>query len=323
MPDQLIAWFLIAIGLVVLVVGGELLVRGASAIARAMKISPLVIGLTVVSFGTSAPELGVSVQAAFAEVSDVAVGNIVGSNIFNILFVLGASALVAPLMVSSQLVRFDIPLMVGLSFLTYFLAFDGVVGWLDGLALFSTLIVYLAICFRTAHRESKAVKEEFADEFGGEPGEKVNLPLQFGFLIIGLVGLGLGSKWLVDGAVSVATWFGVSELVIGLTIVAIGTSLPEAVTSVMASLKGERDIAVGNVVGSNIFNLGCVLGISSLVAKGGIPVSDQALWLDFPVMLGVALLTLPICYLGSRIFRWQGLAFLIAWVTYTIFLLCL
>jgi len=270
----------------------------------------------VVAFGTSAPELGVSLQSAYAGVSDVAVGNIVGSNVFNILFILGISALVTPLLVTSQLVRFDVPLMVAVSILAWLLARDGLVGRLDGALLFSVLIVYLVICLRTARRESQAVRDEFAAEYGLPSGGRIRMGLQVVWVLLGLLLLALGSGWLVDGAVSIATWFGVSELVIGLTIVAAGTSLPEGVTSIVASMRGERDIAVGNVVGSNIFNLGCVLGLSGIIAPGGVPVSEKAIHFDIPVMLIVAAVSLPIFITGKQISRVEAVFLLVAFGAY-------
>lgn len=321
MSEHLFSGFLILSGLIALVLGGEVLVRGASAVAAAFRIPPLVIGLTVVAFGTSAPELGVSLQAAFTGASDVAVGNVVGSNLFNVLLILGLAALVTPLAVSSQLIRFDVPLMIALSCLMWVLARDGVIGRVDGVILFSVLIIYVVICMRTARRESKAVQDEYAAEYAGEREKPVRLPLQFALIAVGLVCLGLGSKWLVSGAVAVATWFGVSELVIGLTIVAAGTSLPEGVTSIVASFRGERDIAVGNVVGSNIFNLGCVLGLTGFVSPHGLSVSAAAIRFDIPVMILVAAACFPIFYTGSRISRAEGMLLVTGFVAYTLILI--
>jgi cation:H+ antiporter len=318
MIEQIQSWLLILVGLLALVGGGELLVRGASAIAAAIRISPLVIGLTVVAFGTSAPELGVSLQAAYSGAADVAVGNVIGSNILNVLFVLGISTLVAPLVVSSQLVRYDVPVMIALSFFTWFLASDGSLGCLDGIILFAILIVYIVMCIRLSRRESAQVQREFADEFAAEKKSKLHFVFQLVLILAGLVLLGFGSNWLVSGAVSVATWFGVSELLIGLTVVAAGTSMPEVVTSVMASVRGQRDIAVGNVVGSNIFNLAFVLGLSSAVSPAGMTVSDQAIWFDFPVMCCVALACFPIFITGMRISRWEGFLFVVGFVVYTV-----
>lgn len=321
MQEQFQSVGLIVIGLFALVGGGELLVRGASTIAAALKISPLVIGLTVVAFGTSAPELGVSLRAAFSGAADVAIGNVVGSNIFNVLFILGLSSLITPLVVNSQLIRFDVPLMVGVSVLTWVLARDGTISRVDGIVLFSILLVYIAICLRTARKESKAVKEEFALEYSVDESVPPKMWLQGIWIVAGLCLLGLGSEWLVGGAVSIATWWGVSELVIGLTIVAVGTSLPEVVTSLVASIRGERDIAVGNVVGSNLFNLASVLGLSAIVSPVGIAINDQAIQFDLPVMIVVAAACLPIFFTGYRIARVEGLAMLIGFVVYTVVLI--
>lgn len=326
MYEQLFSWFLIALGLVLLVFGGEILVRGASAIAQLMRISPLVVGLTVVAFGTSAPELGVSLQASLSGAADVAVGNIVGSSIFNVLFILGIASLVTPLVVDRQLVRFDVPIMIGLSVLTWFLVRDGNVNHLDGLALFLILLSYLYVSFRKASRESKdqklaetepaATAAESETDLSGSQSSKIQLLGHFGLIVGGLICLGFGSRWLVSGAISIATFWGVSELVIGLTIVAIGTSLPEVVTSVVASIRGQRDIAIGNVVGSNIFNLACVLGVTGLVAPNGIPVSEHAIQIDFPVMVLVALACWPVFAFGKTMSRWEGMLFLIALAIY-------
>jgi len=323
MTDPLPAWLMILGGLGLLVVGGEWLVRGASALAACCRIPPLVIGLTVVAFGTSAPELGVSLQAAVAGVSDVAVGNVVGSNVFNVLFILGLSALITPLVVSSQLIRFDVPLMIAASLVCWGLAADGRVGRIDGILLFGILIGYLVWCVRGAKAEQKVVEEEFATGLGRAAAPSSDLPPLWRagvWIVIGFVALGLGARWLVTGAVTVATGWGVSELVIGLTIVAVGTSLPEVVTSVVASLRGQREIAVGNVVGSNIFNLGCVLGLSGILAPGGIPVSSEAVMFDFPVMVAVAFACLPIFFTQHRIARWEGALFLAYFFAYNLYI---
>ena len=265
----------IVFGLASLIAGGELLVRGATRLAAAMKISPLVIGLTVVAFGTSSPELAVSVQSAFAGNADIALGNVVGSNIFNVLFILGLSALIVPLVVSSRLIRWDVPLMIVASVLLLLLGLDGRIGRLDGLLLFSGLLAYTFWCVRQSRRESSEVKAEFAQEMPVSKASRTALLVQIGFIIGGLILLGLGSRWLVGGSVFIATRLGVSELIIGLTIIAAGTSLPEVVTSIMAAWRGERDIAVGNVVGSNLFNILCVLGLTGAIAPSGVAISPD------------------------------------------------
>jgi cation:H+ antiporter len=298
---------LIAVGLVFLAAGGEFLVRGASGLAAALRVSPLVIGLTVVAFGTSAPELAVTTVSSLRGVSDLAVGNVVGSNICNVLLILGLSALIAPLVVSSRLIRLDVPLMVAASVVTYVMALDGAFSRWEGLLLFGSLVVYLVWTVRASRRESRAVKEEFHEEYAA-PEERASgrMLLNVGLVIAGLVMLGLGSEALVRGAVRIATMLGVSQLVIGLTIVALGTSLPEAAASIVATMRGEREIAVGNVVGSNFFNLLCVLGLATVVSPSGIGVSQTALRVDLPIMVAVAAACLPVFFTGRRISRWNG-----------------
>lgn len=311
---------LILVGLVTLVIGGELLVRGASLLARAMRISPLVIGLTVVAFGTSAPELGVSLQAALSGAADVAVGNVIGSNILNILLILGLAAMVAPLIVSSQLIRIDVPLLVAVSALMWFFARDLRVSRLEGVILVTALITYIVFCIRQSRKENQAVIDEFESELPVLSKLNSSRLAQVALIVVGLILLGLGSRWLVSGAVTIATLWGVSELIIGLTIVAAGTSLPEVVTSVVASFRGERDIAVGNVVGSNLFNILCVLGFSSILAPNGMPVAPVALSFDIPVMVAVAVLCLPIFFTGGVISRTEGAMLTFYYVAYTVFL---
>ncbi|QDT11125.1 calcium/sodium antiporter [Planctomycetes bacterium K23_9] len=319
MSEQLQSWLLILGGLIALVGGGELLVRGAAAIAEAFRIPSLVIGLTVVAFGTSAPELGVSLQAAFTGAADVAVGNVVGSNILNVLFVLGVSTLIAPLVVSRRLIRFDLLVMIAVSLLTWGLASDGLVSRVDGTILFFILILYIGTTLAMARRESVALRNASSTEELPEQNSRFHLAAQIGYVLAGLALLGVGSKWLVSGAVFVATWLGVSELLIGLTVVAAGTSMPELVTSLMASVRGQRDIAVGNVVGSNLFNLAFVLGLSSAIAPSGMAVSAQALRYDLPIMCLIAVICLPVFATGKQISRWEGALFATGFVVYTCF----
>ncbi len=308
---------LFGLGLVLLVGGAELLVRGASGLAATIGISPLVIGLTVVAFGTSAPETAVSVQSALLGQADLAVGNVVGSNIFNVLFILGLSALVTPLVVSRQLVRADVPVMIGVSLLLLVLAWNGSLSRLEGLVLFSGALLYTLLAVRQGRKSGN----EAAQAAGSETRTPWALPRQLAAVVGGLFLLVLGSRWLVSGAVAIASALGVSELIIGLTVVAAGTSLPEVATSVIASLRGERDIAVGNVVGSNIFNVLLVLGLASLVAPSGIPVPAAVLAFDLPIMIAAALACLPIFFTGYRIDRWEGglfLAYYLAYLSYLI-----
>jgi cation:H+ antiporter len=313
---------LLVAGLGLLVAGAELLVRGASRLALRFGISPLVIGLTVVAFGTSSPELAVSVQSGLAGQADIAVGNVVGSNIFNVLAVLGLAALIAPLMVQQQLVRFEVPLVVGLSVLVLVMARDGRIGRFDGLLLAAGLVAYTVLVVRQSRREIASVQAEYAKEFaGGAGGWLARLPVQIAFVLGGLGLLVLGATWLVDSAVSIARALKISEAVIGLTIVAAGTSFPELATSVVAAMRGERDIAVGNVVGSSVFNLLGILGVAALVTPGGLSVAPGLVFFDIPVMIGVALACLPIFGTGHRIARWEGALFLGYYAVYVTYLI--
>lgn len=309
------------LGLVLLVAGGEALVRGAARLATAAGISPLVVGLTVVAFSTSAPELAVTVSSAWRGQPDIAVGNIVGSNIANVLLILGLSAMVAPLAIKQQLVRVDVPLMIGASLLMFILAADGVVSGLEGGLLFALLIAYTTLAIVASRQETRAIEQEYAAEFGTMTSPSARQwPLNLLLVVAGVAMLVLGAQWLVEGAVAVARRLGVSELIIGLTIVAVGTSLPELATSLVATLHNERDIAVGNVVGSNIFNILSVLGLTAIVAPNGVAVSPTALNFDLPVMIAVAVACLPVFFNGYRIERWEGVLFLTYYLAYIVYL---
>lgn len=300
-------------GLVVLSVGAEALVRGAASLAVARGVSPLVVGLTIVAFGTSAPEMTVSVAAALEGKTDVAYGNVVGSNIFNVLLILGVCAVVAPLVVARQLVRVDVPIMIGVSLLAWAFGTDGRVSRVEGAILVLGLAAYVLLQLRFARRGNGGIDLEEAH------GPK-SLPLQLLFIAVGLGLLVLGSGWFVDGAVRVARALGVSDLVVGLTIVAAGTSAPEVATSIVATIRGQRDIAVGNVVGSNVFNLLGVLGVSSVLAPDGVAVAGAALAFDTPYMAAVAVACLPIFFTEHRIARWEGWLFLASYGAYTTYL---
>ena len=306
-----------AAGLVLLVFGADLLVRGASRLSLSLGISPLVVGLTVVAFGTSAPELAVSLQGAVSGQGDIAVGNVVGSNIFNVLFILGLSALITPLVVHRQLVRKEVPIMIGVSVLALLLSLDGALGLLDGLLLTGLLVVYVVVLYVQSRRTPAEEPGEELPE-GGPWLDRTWVQLLL--IVAGLALLVLGSRWLVAAAIAFAQKLGISELVVGLTIVAAGTSLPEVATSVMAAMKGQRDIAVGNVVGSNIFNILAVLGLTALVAPGDVPVAASALRFDIPIMIAVAVACLPVMFNGYRIERWEGGFFFLFYVAYTAWL---
>jgi cation:H+ antiporter len=305
--------FLVIGGLVLLVAGGEALVRGASTLAKRAGISPLVIGLVVVSAATSAPELAVTVGAVLRGEPDLALGNVVGSNIANVLLVLGLSAMVVPLLIKRQLVRFDIPVMIGLSMLLVVVSLDGLIGALDGVLLLGGLIFHAVLSVVLGRREVRAEAAVPASESAQPERKPMPLPRAILFLLLGIA-------LLVTGAVSIATGLGISSLIVGLTVVAIGTSLPELATSIIAVRQGESDMAVGNIVGSNIFNIGLVLGLPAIVFGEGIPVPAPAIALDLPLMLATALALLPIAFTGFIIARWEGVLFFALYLAYTAFL---
>lgn len=313
----LMSLLLIAAGLGLLVAGGEILVRGASGLAAAAGISRLVIGLTIVAFGTSAPEMLVSVYASVAGNPEIAVANVVGSNIFNVLFILGLCALLRPLIVASRLIRIDVPVMIAVSLLLLILSIDGILGFWDGLLLCSGVIVYTVIILRQGKRD-EALNQQ-APGLAGTEG-RPSRGLNFVLIIAGLGLLVLGARWLVDGASALARAFGISDVIIGLTIVAAGTSLPEVAASVVATIRGERDIAIGNVIGSNIFNILGILGVSSLVAKPSLSVPASIVDFDLPVMIAVAFACLPLFFTGRELKRWEGLVFLGYYVAYIAYL---
>ena len=295
-------------GLALLVAGAELLVRCAVRMAANLKVRPLLIGLTLVAVGSSAPQLTVSLQAALNDTADIAVGSVIGSNIFNILVTLGLSALIIPLRVSRQLVRLDIPLMILASGLVFALALNKQLDRLDGVVLLGGLLVYLALLLRQSRHS-------------GHHHPRHDLPRtswlhNLVLMLAALLLLGLAGHLLLGAAVTLATELGLSERIIGLTIIAVSTSLPQLATSLIAAFRGQGEIAVGNVIGSNVFNLLGVLGLTALVAPAPLSVSPNALDFDLPVMLGVAALCLPVFYTGYRVTRGEGLLFLGLYLAY-------
>jgi cation:H+ antiporter len=315
------AALLIVAGLALLIAGGDCIVRGASRLAAAARIPPLVIGLTVVAFGTSAPELAVSLRSALAGQTDLAIGNVVGSNIFNVLFILGISALITPLAVSSSVVRREVPIMIAASCLLLVLGLDRRIGRADAAVLVAGLVAYLGWTLfqqRSSAPQAEEPEGPVADAARLRPAGWL---VQIALVLLGLGLLTLGSHWLVTGAVSLARALGMSELVIGLTIVAAGTSLPEVATSIIAAVRGERDIAVGNIVGSNIFNILAIIGLAGLAAPAPLGVPSAALRVDLPVMIAVAVACLPVFFTGKMIERWEGALFLAYYLAYTTFLI--
>lgn len=299
-------------GLVLLIAGAELLVRAAVRLAARLKVRPLIIGLSVVALGSSAPQMAVSLQATLMQNTDIAVGSVIGSNIFNILVTLGLSALIIPLRVSRQLVRLDIPVMIGASLLVFALAWNERLTPLDGTILLAALVLYLGLLLRQS-RHSVHPQTTPADSANASGAPWLSSVL---LMLTGLALLVLAGHLLLSAAVEVATELGLSERIIGLTIIAVSTSLPELATSLIAALRGQRDIAVGNVIGSNLFNLLGVLGVTALVAPTPLSVSPNALDFDLPVLLAVSVLCLPMFYSGYRITRAEGLLFLALYLAY-------
>ncbi|MEO9101869.1 MAG: calcium/sodium antiporter [Burkholderiaceae bacterium] len=330
-------WF--ALGLIALVAGADALVRGASKLAFKFGISPLVVGLTVVAFGTSAPELAVSVGAVLSGTADLAIGNVVGSNIFNVLFILGVAALIVPLAVDGQVLRQEAPIMIGSAVLLVLLAQDGSIGGFDGAVLTTLMVAYTVFLIRQSRSQSREAASQALAAHGPPGGHVVAVPaadaqtwkeatwFHVACVLIGLVLLVVGAQAIVGAAVFFARALGVSDTVIGLTVVAAGTSLPEVATSVRAAMRGERDIAVGNVVGSCVFNVLGVLGISAVVASmtplGELIVPTALLRLDLWVMLAASAACLPVFLSGREIARWEGVLFLALYGTYTAYLILL
>ena len=298
-------------GLVLLYFGAEGLVRGSSSLALRLGLSPLVVGLTVVAFGTSSPELMVSLRAALAGQSDISVGNVVGSNICNIGLILGLCALITPVATSSQIVRIDIPIMLGITALSLVLMADGNIGRTEGIIFVFILVAYVTFSIYLARRQP-------ADALGAEFGEEVKiskrgLAIDIAMVIGGLALLVFGARFLVDGAIIIARTYGWSEALIGLTIVAIGTSLPELATSLLAAIKKESDIAVGNIVGSNVFNILAILGIASLIT----PLSGAGFSnVDYAVMTAFAVILLPMAWSGRTLSRPEGTILLLGYFGY-------
>ncbi|MBM7072298.1 calcium/sodium antiporter [Shewanella sp. 202IG2-18] len=295
-------------GFLILTLGAEALVRGASTIALRLGVAPLVIGLTIVAFGTSAPELAVSLEAALDGNSGIAIGNVIGSNIANIGLILGITALIRPINVQSQIVKRDIPLMITVTLLFWGLLLDGELDIIDGCVLIALLISYLGYSYYDSKKTGQIEEIETS---------KAHPALSILMILLGLIMLIGGGIIFVDGAVDLARLFGINEVIIGLTVVAIGTSMPELATSAIAALKGESDIAIGGVVGSNLFNILAVLGITATIH----PISADGLeFADLAVMLGLSLLMLPFAYTGMRVSRREGIVLLLIYIAYMSYL---
>lgn len=311
---MVITVLLLILSLVALYFGADWLVRGSSSLALRAHISPLVVGLTVVAFGTSSPELVVSLNATLSGQGDIAAGNVIGSNIFNIAFILGLSAIVCPLQAKVQLFKVDIPVMLVASVLFTVLFWDGVFGRIEGGIFFAGILAYTGLSLYHSRKKNEA------SDRNDESGMKVlkHWTFDIGLIVVGLVILVFASDLLVKQAVFIAQAVGISEAVTGLTIVAAGTSMPELATSIVAATKKQSDIAIGNIVGSNIFNILAIMGLSALVH----PITAlQVNHVDLLVMLAVSILLLPLVRTGFRIVRREGILLVLIYVAYMIYLL--
>jgi cation:H+ antiporter len=300
-------------GLIILIIAGELLVRGAVGVAEKFNIPTLVIGLTIVSFGTSAPELFVSLKATLNGHAELAIANVIGSNIANIALVLGITTMILPITVKKSTVKVDWPIMMGASVLFFIFIFNNIIEWYEGLIFTIGIISFNFYLFWNANRKNKKEVEKVVVT----ENKKQNIFLNTLLIILGSVGLAFGADWLVDGAKIIASNFGVSEHVIGVTIVAFGTSVPELITSVMAALKKETDISVGNLIGSNIFNILGVLGITALVKD--IEVTDHVVNVDSLWMLAISFLIFPIMLIGYKVNRLRGFLLFVFYCVYIYF----
>lgn len=302
---------LVLTGLALLAMGAEGLVRGSSSIALRMGVAPLVIGLTIVAFGTGSPELFISVEASLRGNSGIALGNVIGSNISNIALVLGVAAVVRPMQVRSELIRREVPIMIAVTLLLCALLSDGELGRPDGILMFAGSIAYTAFNYYSARRtRDPRTSREFE-----EAGKQRTISAWLDALLVagGLAGLLVGAKLLLSGATVIAEGFGISQVVVGLTIVAIGTSLPELATSVIASKRGEADVAFGNVIGSNILNILCILGAAAIIRP--FAVTGLRL-LDFVGFIATAVLILPLLWRGAVLNRWEGILLVVGYALY-------
>lgn len=308
------------IGLVVIILGAELVLRSSTRIANFLGIKPIVIGLTVVAIGTSMPELAVGVTAAAEGKGALAIGNIAGTNIMNILFILGLSAAIRALPLHSMSIKLDLPVMIGAALALTAMAWDGVLQAYEGILLLLAAVVYTVVLIRFSRMETASIKKEYEEEFEVKrtpPVKKTwlwawNIALLGGGIYLTVI----GADWLVSGAVSIASSLGVSDAIIGLTIVAVGTSAPELVTTIIATIKNDRDVAVGNLIGSSITNILVILGITCILVPGGIDVSKDILWFDLPLAALVAIICYPVFRSDKKISRTEGTVFVSLYLVY-------
>ena len=314
----------VTVGLAALVIGAEVMVRGGAQLAAGLGVSPIIIGLTVVSIGTSVPELAVGVVSASEGSGALAVGNVAGTNIVNVLLILGLSALLIPLALQMRTIRFDLPIMASAAALLWLLAYDGVLSRLDGVLLLVCAVAYTGGVIWSSRRGSWVVAEEFAAEFAGDDvdGDAATILTRRStsrYLVMTIGGIAvvvIGAEWLVDGAVGLARGFGVSDALIGLTVVAIGTSAPELVTTVVSTIRGDRDIAIGNLIGSSIYNILLILGVTCLASSSGVHLPGSLVRIDIPIMVAVALACIPIFLSGRRVSRAEGSLMVLGYFVY-------
>lgn len=316
------SWTLIVVGLAALIAGAELVLRAGTRLAARLGVSPLVIGLTVVSIGTSAPELAVGVDAVWVGAGDLAVGNIAGTNLVNLLLILGLSALLRPLTLHGQILRFDLPMMALAAISLLLMTLDRTLSRTDGVLLVAIALIYTAVILRVSRRESASVRAEYEAEYAPPPepspkGKLVDIVL----LVAGIAVVVVGAHGLVGGSVDLAQQLGVSDALIGLTIVSIGTSAPELVTTLVATVRNDRDVAVGNLIGSSVYNIAFILGVTTLTAPGGITVSEQLVQVDLPLMTAAVLLCIPVFLSGRRVHRFEGGLFVVLYLGYLLWLL--
>ena len=316
------AWLLVLLGLVLLVVGAELVVRYGAQFARRLGVPSILVGLTIVSIGTSAPELAVGIDAARAGEGSLALGNIAGTNIVNLLLILGMSAAIRAIPVGLQTLKLDLPMMGGVALLLLVFSIDQVIEQWEGGVLLAVAIAYTLLLVRWARRENARVVAEFEHEFsdvGVRERGALGIVFAVVMLIVGLVVIILGAQWLVEGAVELAEAMGVSSAFIGLTIVAIGTSAPELATTILSTFRGDRDIAIGNLIGSSTYNLTAILGITVLVAP--IAVIEPLLLVDIPVMIAAAFIVGAFMMSGRVLTRREGALMVVGYVAYLAYLI--
>lgn len=317
------AWLLLALGLGALIAGAELLVRGGSRLAARLGIPPIVVGVTVVSLGTSTPELAIGVESAMRDGGVLAIGNIAGTNTVNLLLILGLSALIRPLAMKTETLRFDLPVMSACAVLLLVMSLDGNLSRFEGAVMILGAVLYTGWIVIWTRRETQAVKAEYDAELAVPESQRSAgmVLLNIGFLVAGIVVIVLGADLLVDGAVQIARTFGVSDAVIGLTIIAVGTSAPELVTTMISTVKDDRDIAIGNILGSSVYNILLIVGVTAMVAPGGAIVEPDLVRIDIPVMVAATLVCIPVFITGRKVSRLEGGLFVLAYVGYIVSLI--